>query len=256
MDITLDQLLKGKETKIRKAEFYNTKAYIEPFLDRLSKITDNFDVKVQLPDQVTITDNQYDVTYNRVWIQGILPESYRVDNHEEVIGMIYGLDVRKPVVKFYRGGLNMACTNLCVLNPTSLQTQELKPQQAIDYSSLDLIINQASNLQVWLNRLHSQTFSRDELNINTNLGRWIRNCLNMYYNSGLSKVKLATTTAISAYKLLFEDEESPYYVEEDSNTNMFNIYNAFTELITHDKDKDIMNKPEKTLLLKDILTLA
>ena len=57
MDITLDQLLKGKETKIRKAEFYNTKAYIEPFLDRLSKITDNFDVKVQLPDQVTITDN-------------------------------------------------------------------------------------------------------------------------------------------------------------------------------------------------------
>ena len=132
MDITLDQLLKGKETKIRKAEFYNTKAYIEPFLDRLSKITDNFDVKVQLPDQVTITDNQDDVTYNRVWIQGILPKSYSVDNHEEVIGMIYGLDVRKPVVKFYRGGLNMACTNLCVFNPTSLQTQELKPQQAID----------------------------------------------------------------------------------------------------------------------------
>ena len=34
---------------------------------------------------------------------------------------------------------------------------------------------------------------------------------------------------------------------------MFNVYNAFTELISNDKDKDIMNKVEKTLLLKRIL---
>lgn len=260
MDIQLDDLLRGKPTRIKDKEYFETEAYVNPFLERMSKITSDFKVKVELPDQVTLTKDGdvdlEDITYNRVWLQAVLPESYNVDNHQDVVGMVYGLDTRKPITKFYRGGLNMACTNLCVFNPTSLQTQELKPQQAIDYSPLDLVINQATNLQVWLNRLHSQTFSRDDLNINTNLGRWIRNCLNMYYNSGLSKVKLATTTAISAYKLLFEDEESPYYVEEDSNTNMFNIYNAFTELITHDKDKDIMNKPEKTLLLKDILTLA
>ena len=36
---------------------------------------------------------------------------------------------------------------------------------------------------------------------------------------------------------------------------MFNIYNAFTQLITHDKGRDIMNKCEKTLLLKRILDI-
>lgn len=35
---------------------------------------------------------------------------------------------------------------------------------------------------------------------------------------------------------------------------MFTVYNAFTQIITDD-DKDIMNKVEKTLLLKTILEL-
>ena len=34
---------------------------------------------------------------------------------------------------------------------------------------------------------------------------------------------------------------------------MLNVYNAFTQLITDDT-KDIVNKVEKTLLLKDILS--
>ena len=43
---------------------------------------------------------------------------------------------------------------------------------------------------------------------------------------------------------------------------MFNVYNAFTELISNDgtvKDRqggDIVNKCEKTLLIKDILGLV
>ena len=39
-----------------------------------------------------------------------------------------------------------------------------------------------------------------------------------------------------------------------TNTDMFRIYNAFTELISN-KDKDIMNECEKTLLVKDIIGL-
>lgn len=84
---------------------------------------------------------------------------------------------------------------------------------------------------------------------------WIRNCLTASYDTGVGKVKLATSIAIGAYKLLFESAESPYYVSTERNTDMFNIYNAFTELITNDKDKDIINKTEKTLLLKDILQI-
>ena len=98
--------------------------------------------------------------------------------------------------------------------------------------------------------------------INENLGRWVRHIIDRSYNNGFGKVKLATSTAIDAYKLLYLKEDSPYYVPEGSPTNMFNVYNAFTELISNDGTKedrqggDITNKAEKTLLLRDILQLV
>lgn len=257
MDIQLEQLLKGKQTRIKDKEYFETEAYVNPFLERMSKITSDFKVKVELPDQVTLTKegdvNLEDITYNRVWVQAVLPEQYDVDNHQDVIGMVYGLDTRKPIVKFYRGGLNRACTNLCVFNPDYLDVQELQPESAIDYRPLDSLINKANEIKVFLEKLHGITFPRDNQYINEQLGMWVRNCLNIPYHNGINNVKLATSTAIDAYKLLFEKDSSEYYVPVTSNTDMFNVYNAFTELISNDKDKDIMNKCEKTLLLKNIL---
>ena len=257
MDIQLEQLLKGKQTRIKDKEYFETEAYVNPFLERMSKLTSDFKVKVELPDQVTLIKegdvNLEDITYNRVWIQAVLPEQYNVDNHQDVVGMVYGLDTRKPIVKFYRGGLNMACTNLCVFNPDYLDVQELQPESAIDYRPLDSLINKANEIKVFLEKLHGITFPRDNQYINEQLGMWVRNCLNIPYHNGINNVKLATSTAIDAYKLLFEKDSSEYYVPVTSNTDMFNVYNAFTELISNDKDKDIMNKCEKTLLLKNIL---
>lgn len=260
MDITLTELLKGKATKIKDKAYYQTEAYVNPFLNRLVKIPgvseDNIQVKVELPEQITITKredvNFDDITYNRVWLQAKLPEEYQVDNHDDVIGMIYGFDVRKPITKFYRGGLNRACTNLCVFDPSYLSVQELQPTNAINYKPLDNLIEKANEIKVFLNELHTRTFSNDNQTINESLGMWIRNCLSISYDNGLSKAKLATSTAISAYKLLFSDAKSPYFVNPDNNTDYYNIYNAFTELISHDS-KDIINGCEKTLLVKNIL---
>lgn len=258
MNISLEELLKGKATKIKDKAYLQTEAYVTPFLDRLQKITSNFDVKVELPSQITVTKKDDvdfdDVTYNRVWIQAILPEQYMVDNHSDVIGMIYGLDTKKPIAKFYRGGLNQACTNLCVFNPEYLSVQKITPENSINFKSLESLIDKANEIKVFLNVLHGKTFARDEQNINESLGRWIRGCLDNSYDNGLIPAKLATSVAIDAYKLLFKDAKSPYYVNPNNNTDYFNIYNAFTQLISHDK-KDIMNSCEKTLLLQNILGL-
>ena len=257
MDIQLDALLKGKQTRIKDKEYFETEAYVNPFLERMSKITSDFRVKVELPEQVTFTKegnlNLEDITYNRVWIQAVLPQQYDVDNHQDVIGMVYGLDTRKPMVKFYRGGLNRACTNLCVFNPDYLDVQEMQPESAINYSPLDILIHKANEIKVFLDKLYNETFPTDNQYINEQLGMWVRNCLHMQYYNGINNVKLATSTAIDAYKLLFEKDDSDYLVSTGTATNMFNIYNAFTELISNDRDKDIMNKCEKTLLLKSIL---
>lgn len=257
MEITLDELLKGKATKIKDKSFFQTATYVEPFLERMNKLTDNFQVKVELPEQITVTKREdvdfEDITYNRVWIQAILPQSYQIDNHDDVIGMVYGLDVRKPIVKFYRGGLNKACCNLCVFDPTYLNVQEIQSTKAIKFGGLDNIINKTNEIEQFLSSLHNTPFINTEENINENLGKWVINTLDLSYDNGLGKAKLATSTAVDVYKLLFKDFKSPYFVG-DKDTTMFNVYNAFTELISN-KDKDIINKCEKTLLVKDILDL-
>lgn len=260
MKITINELLAGKATKIKEREYFQTEAYVTPFLERMQKITSDFRVEVRLPEQVTITKKEDldldDVTYNRVWVQAVLPEQYCVENHDEVIGMVYGIDTRKPIAKFYRGGLNRACTNLCVFSPSYLSVQELKPSEAINFNPLDNIMNKANEIMVWLQKLHSTTFERSYENINESLGRWVRNALHLKYENGFSPVKLGVPNVVDAYKLLFEDTKSPYYVSSNSGgTDMFNVYNAFTEIISNKDQKDIMNKCEKTLLLKDILSI-
>ena len=257
MEVTLEQLLQGKGTLIKNKEYWPTAAYVNPFIKRLETIVERFEIKVETPSQITLTKdgqiNTQDITYNRVWIQGVLPESYRVDNHDDVIGMVYGLDVRKPIVKFYRGGLNRACTNLCVFSPDSLSAREINPEECIDYRPLDKIIKQANTIKDFLNKLHATQFSREASNLNEHLGMWMRRSWAMEYDNGVTKASIAASVVEGAFKLLFEKENSPYFVPRDQSTDMFNVYNAFTELISNDKGKDIMNKVEKTLLLKRIL---
>lgn len=258
MEITISELLKGRATRIKKNEYLKTEAYVTPFLNKMSKFTNDFRVQVKLPDQITkTTDGEIDmddITYNRVWIQAVMPEEYAFDNHQEVIGMVYGLDTRKPVVKIYKGGLNMACTNLCVFNPSFLNVQELEPEKTINFSSVDTLMNQTNDLKVWLEKLYKEEFKITPDNVNESMGRWINNCWDTAWNKGYGTVKVSDSLVLGASKLLFRDEESPYYVGKDTTTDMFNVYNAFTQMITNDS-RDIMNKFEKTYLIKDILSL-
>ena len=54
---------------------------------------------------------------------------------------------------------------------------------------------------------------------------------------------------------MYENAKSPYYVTNGEETDMFNVYNAFTQTITNGLKKDAFNQVEKTLLLKEILSL-
>ena len=146
MKISLEDVLKGKATIIKDREYLHTKSYVKPFLERMSKFTDDFRVEVRLPDQITKLDSTEDITYNRVWIQAVLNEVY--DNHDEVVGFLYGLDARKPVAKIYRGALNCACTNLCIFNPSFLSVQELEPNTAIDYKPISTLMEQTNDIKV------------------------------------------------------------------------------------------------------------
>lgn len=266
MELTVDELLKGKGTIIKGKEYLSTEAYVTPFLERMSKFTNDFRIQVKLPDQVTLTKNNdiklEDQTFNRVWVQAIMPDEMNYPNHKESISLLYALDTRKPVVKIFRSGVNMACLNLCVFSPSFINVQALEPESAINFKCIKSLMEETSDVVAWLKRLENTEVPYNEDLINENLGMWVRNSINNSYDSGFGKVKLASSVPIDAYKLLYEKDDSPYYVKPGEITNMFNVYNAFTELITNDgtkddpRGKDICNKAEKTLMLKEILQLG
>lgn len=260
MELNLNELLKGKATVICGKEYLSAEAYAVPFLERMSKFTKDFRIQAKLPKQMSLTRekdlNAEDTVFNRVWIQAILPEEFSIDNHSEVIGMVYGLDTRKPVAKIYRGALNMACLNLCVFNQSFLNLQEIEPEKPLDFGCIQPLMEQTSTLKVWLDKLKSTEVPYDNRLINETLGMWVRETIACSYNTGFGKVKLSSNTAIDAYKLLYEKKDSPYFVGEGESTSMFNVYNAFTELISNADTRDIVNKVEKTLLLRNILHLS
>ena len=260
-EIQLNELLAGRATRIKNRDYFQTAAYVEPFLDRVQKISKEIRVQVQLPTQITYTDNgdinTEDITYNRVLIEAILPDEYKFndDPHRAVLGMVYGIDVRKPVVKFFKGQERMSCTNLCVFSPQLLSCQDLEPETQIDFKPLERIIEQTDDTATWLKKLIETEFDCSEHNVNESLGRWIRNCINYSFNNHYQPVKIACSTPIDAYKSLFEKEDDDYYIGLNGNTSMYQIYNAFTQVLTDGMKKDPFNIFEKTLLVKDILDL-
>lgn len=259
MELTLNELLAGKPTRIKNNEYFQTAAYVEPFLERVQKFTSEFRINAVTPNQITYSGdgsiNTEDLTYNRVTIEAILPETMTIngDEHKEVIGMVYGLDVRKPVVKFFHANERCVCTNMCVFSPSLLTCQDIESETPIDFKPLERIIEQTNDTISWLKKILEMEFACNDYNINESLGKWIRNCINYSYDNHYGKVKVACSTPIDAYKLLFEKEDSDYYLGSDSSTSMYNIYNAFTQILTDGKKKDSFNTFEKTLLIKDIL---
>ena len=255
MELTVEQLLQGKATKIKEKEFFTTKAYVEPFFERMSKYTEEFIINVKPADQISLTPsgevNFDDIVYNRVWIQAVLPDEYAYENHKRVMSMLYALDTRKPVVKMYTGALNMACLNLCVFNPDALNVAELEPITAINYSPINLLMGMNDTIKSTLEKLDKMIFNRNE--IYEDLGLWIDRCITSKFNSGFGTVKITASAPLNVYKDLFYNEDSNYYTKGEE-VDGFTVYNAFTDLITQDK-KDLVNKFEKTLLIKEIMDI-
>lgn len=257
MVLTLNQALAGKQTRIKNKDYFSTEAYIEPFLNKMSKYTDDFRIQGVLADQISLTQegevNLEDIVYNRIWIQAVMPSDLCFENHDEVVGLIYGLDVRKPIAKLYRGQLNRACTNLCIFQNSFLDVQELAPETAINYKPIDKLMSQTCQIKSILTKLQDTEVPYNEERINENLGDWIRKAMHYSVSNDSGKIKVATSTAIDAYKLLYEKEDSPYYVPANTNTDLFNVYNAFTQVLTDGTKKDIMGIAEKTILVSNIL---
>lgn len=252
MIISLDELFLGKPTMIKKKEYLSTREYVEPFLDLVSPFTNDIKIEVKTPTQVSISNKSEDTVYNRVLIQATLPKEHDYDNHQEVVGFLYGLDCAKPVVKTYRGYLNMACTNLSVFSSSWLNTQEIKPGEDINYNIKELM-SLANGFKNEITALKNEFIDRDE--IFRHLGKWVDYCLTSSYDNSVYSVKVPQTLPINAYKSIFLNKKSPYYVEDVEEVSLFDLHEAMTQVITDDT-KEILNRFEKTLMVNQMIDLV
>ena len=251
MNISIDELLKGKGTIIKEKEYFPTKDYVEPFLERMSKFTNDYIIRVKEADQLAKENDEEYKIYNRVWVQAVLPEEYAYENHKQSVSLLYALDTRKPIVKIFKGTVNCACLNLCTFNPEHLQVSELEPESAIDYRFITNVMEMTDNTKVMLEKLANTTL--DNSMIYEQLGHWIDNCIKKKYTSNFGTVKITESTPIEVYKNIAVKEDSPYYSPDEHS--YFDIYNAFTDIICNDKDKDLVNKFEKVSLVSKILDI-
>lgn len=250
MIITLNELFKGKSTIIKNNTFLATRDYCEPFIEEMSKYTNNFNIKVIEPKQITV-DEDKDITYNRVLIEAILPKEHTIDNHDEVIGFLYGLDIKKPVTKIYRGYINRACTNLSVFDPKWISYKEIKPQAKFKHD-VKALLERDNDFAIQLKQL-KDTYV-DRVTLKNKLGKWVDFTLVNDLTTDIHSIKLSTNLPIKGYSSLVIDEDSKYLLKPDQDPSLFDIHEAMTQVITDDK-KDIISHFEKTLLVNQMLQL-
>lgn len=250
MEISVSELLEGQATLIKNKQYLATKEYVQPFLDKMSAFTNDFRVLVKLPDQITTKDSTQNITYNRVLIEAVLPKEYSVDGHDEVIGFLYGLDVRKPISKVYRGYLN-AARGLTVFDPKWLVVNEIKPDESITFD-IDKLMSLPTKFEATVKQMKSEFIGKGE--ITNHLGRWVDTTLRNNYYNGIQNVKISPNVPVEAYKSLFTDEGSGNFVHPNKEASIYDAHNAFTTIISND-DKDIMNRFEKTMMVNTLLSV-
>ena len=254
MELTIDQLLQGKATRIKDKEYFTTEQYVVPFLERMSKFTNEFILQAKPADQISLTPNGdvnfEDIIYNRVNIEAVLPNEYCYEGHKQVVGFVYALDTRKPVVKEYMGGLRTACLNLCTFNPAALSVQELQPEHAIDYNFLNYCLELVEDMGVKLRQLENMEFTKEQMY--NELGQQIDRCINFKFHNDFGTVKLPESLPIEVYKNLFYNEKSDYFTQNNIVSG-FDVYQAYTDIICNGKSKDLVNRFEKTFLVSRIM---
>lgn len=239
MEITLQRLLEGKPTIIKGQEYKATKEYVEPFINEMSKYTDKFIINVIEPSQIILSSNDMDTTYNRVWIQAIMPDSHDICGLHEIYHFVYGFDVRTPVYKVFRS------YGPCVFNTEWLTVNKLEAE--LPSYSIKTLMEYTNDIESKVNKMKS-TFldSNDRHRL---LGELIEKSMLYTYQHVGGKVKLSPATVIKAFENVYMDSSSDFYIKETEECSVWNYYSAFIDLIKDDTKKDLMSFFEKNFLV-------
>lgn len=243
--LTMDEVLNSK-VYVKpggSVTFGSPKNYLQPFLDMTKDKVDNYRIKVADPVINAEQSGTRNIAYPRVMIEAKFGQL--IPGFEGVVGLVYALDMQKPVLKTYTGFNVNGCINLCIFNADQVYQQELLGQHQLVYETAGKYIknknDEVVDFKETLTKL-KETFL-NELELNRTLGMLLR---------GSIGTRLGSTVIIKATKA-FDDSSSQYYVKPDGKflCSKFNIYNAVTQGITD--SSDIVDRANKTIQLSKLL---
>lgn len=110
-----------------------------------------------------------------------------------------------------------------------------------------------NDIELKLRNMKNTFLDRDPNSIHLLLGEQIEKVMNLEWSNLAGKTKLSTAMVIDAFKNVYVDTRSPYYVKDTEECSVFNYYNAFTEIIRD--SKNFFNNVEATLLLNSLFNL-
>lgn len=248
MEITIGKLLEGKSTVIKDKEYLATGEYVTPFLEIMSHFTKDFYCKVEMPKQLTMTDKKQDITYNRVWLQAVMPNKFDIDGYAMTINLIYGLDVRQPVYKIFKAYKDRRTQNLYCFDSRWLNVYELKPgEQFVNFEPIiKNLLEMVDDSSIRFKKMNTEFFSSDVEEKHTKLGDLIeKSMLYEFYGKG-GKVKLSPPLILKAFQNVYMNSSSKYYVKDTEECSLFAYADTILTLITD--EEDIINPFEKSYL--------
>jgi hypothetical protein len=222
-------------------EFKTPEVYLSKTLDKLSKYTDKFNVKVAGSVTNVNEDGSTNTAYGRVLIE---PDFSNTDKMYKTVGFLYALDIQRPVVKVYTGSIVTACTNLCIFNAEHLFEASIM-DGGFD-KSYDILDTYLENMGKTLGEYYAIKENLEaqllpEKEINTYLGKLLE--------FGIKNSFIGTTPIVQAGKELYS-ADSKYYIGKDKITSKWNIYNAITDNL---KKADIKDAASKVLKISNFI---
>lgn len=247
----LKELLLGQKTRIRSNDYFSTEAYVTPFIERMSKYTDQFIYEAVPASQVSVNpDGSENMIYNKVHVEAILPGGEEIS---ESMGFTYALDARKPVVRFYKAWKRNDTGCLLLNDDNFIHSQDLEPETTINYKAVEQLLEKQLDYS-WIEKIQQTSWKATNDEVNYRLGQWIRFAINFFINSEYGKVKIATNDIVNGYKKLFETSSSNFFKSLGTDCINYEMLSAFSTVLYENK-KDPVNLIVKTRLLNSILSL-
>lgn len=240
--MNLEEVLESKTFVRNGSPALSAQEYLEPVLEAFDKVGAAVNITTDSLVENQNETGEMNTSYGRVFVEATLPD--QIEGLGAIsAGFVYLLDKQVPEFVAYGGARVFACTNLCIWG--SDMTLKVQDDHKRAQSAVVEYVAQSGKMIEEFKEFHNSLATRD-----VSYDEFERIMGHMLLNSGGANNYGSTVITRAARN--FSEKKSVYYVEDE--TNMWNIYNGFTQVFTdRDAKGGVNDTPQQTYKLTKAL---